>query len=376
MIDFSKPSITNAEISEIERVLKSKWITTGRKTAEFEQKINRYIGSKYCVPVSSCTAALHLALLCAGVTKGDEVITTPFTFTATANAILYVGAKPIFVDIKLKDNIIDEDLIEKKITPKTRAIIAVHYGGFAANLDKLKKICKKYNLKLIEDAAHAFGSKYKTTYIGHNSDYCCFSFYPTKNITTVEGGAFVTNNKKTYLKAKALALHGISKDAWKRYTKDGTWKYDVDELGYKYNLSDINSALGLIQLKRIKQMQSKREVLFKFYKKELSSVKQISILEGNTYSKPFRHLFVISVNSDKISRDALIERLKVKNIICSVHFMPLYHFSLYKRLFNYSAGLFPITEKVFNTCVSLPFGADLSLSDARKVVYEIRKIFS
>ncbi len=375
MISFSIPSITKKEIDEVVKVLKSRWITTGYKNKLFAEEINKYIGSKYCVPMNSATSALHVALACAGVKEGDEVITTPMTFVATANAILYLNAKPVLVDIKESDFIIDEDKIEEKITKKTKAIIAVHYAGFSANLDKLKKICKKYKLELIEDAAHSFASKYKNEFVGKDSKYCCLSFYATKNITTTEGGALLTNDKKVYDLARTLALHGITHDAWKRYTKEGSWKYDVTHLGFKYNLPDINAVLGLVQLKRIKQLYQHREKLFSFYKKELSKIKQITLLAGNEYTKAFRHLFVILVNSNKPNRDEFIELLKKKDIVCSVHFIPLYKFTLYKKLFNLQSSDFPVTESVFNRCVSLPFGSDLSLKDAKIVVKEIKKIF-
>src|SRR5581483_9465781 len=296
-VDFSLPKITSREIDAVTKVLESKWLTTGHKTQEFSQAINRYIGSKYCVCMSSCTAALHVALVCAGIGEGDEVITTPMTFVASINTILYLRARPVFVDIKPQDFILNEALIESKITKKTKAILTVHYGGFSADLDKLRALCKKYNLKLIEDAAHAFGTKYKNELIGEKSDLCCFSFYPTKNITTVEGGALVTRNEEIYKRASSLSLHGISRDSWKRYSKDGSWRYDVEEIGFKYNMTDIEAAIGLTQLAQVTQMKKHRDALASYYTKHLARVPGISILEGNKYTTPFRHLFVIKVES-------------------------------------------------------------------------------
>jgi dTDP-4-amino-4,6-dideoxygalactose transaminase len=374
MIDFCKPSISDKEINAVTQVLKSGWLTTGQKNADFASMINDYIGSKYCILVNSCTAALHLSLICAGVGPGDEVITTPLTFAATANAILYVGAKPVFVDIKPNDLIIDESKIEAKITKKTKAIIPVHYAGYSANLKKLRTLCRKYNLALIEDAAHSFGSKFNGEFIGSKSEYCCFSFYPTKNITTVEGGALVTNDKKIYERASVLALHGIDHDAWKRYTKEGTWQYGLGQLGFKYNLPDINCALGIEQLKRINFLQKKREGIDSYYRKHLKDIPEIELYEGNEYSHPFKHLFVIKIKSKKISRDQFIRKMKEKDIICSVHFIPLTHFELYKPMVSKKES-FPITDEVFSQCVSLPFGPSLTQVDIKTVVAQIKRIF-
>lgn len=374
MVDFALPKITQKEITAVEKVIKSRWLTTGKKNQEFANAINSYIGSKYCVPLSSCTAALHVALVCAGVKEGDEVITTPMTFVSTINTILYLKATPVFVDIKPNDFILNEALIESKITKKTKAIDAVHYGGFSANLDVLYKLCRKHKLELIEDAAHAFGTKYQEEFIGENSKFCCFSFYPTKNITTIEGGALVTNNEEVYKRAASLGLHGISKDSWKRYSKDGSWRYDVTEIGFKYNMTDVEAAVGIVQLQNITKMQKHREKIATFYKQHLAEISGISILEGNSYTKPFRHLFVILVNSSKITRDIFIEKMKSEDIVCSVHFIPVYKFTAYKNLFDFKEKDFPETEKAFSSCVSLPFGSDLSLKDAKKVVNAIKKI--
>lgn len=374
MINFSQPSITKREIKNVEKVLQSGWLTTGSWTNLFADKINGYIGSKYCVPVSSCTAALHLALICAGIKPGDEVITTPFTFVSTINVIIHLGAKPVFVDIKANDFIIDEKKIEEKITKKTKAILVVHYAGFCADLDYLRRLCKKYKLKLIEDAAHAFGSKYKKEFIGQKSEFCAFSFYPTKNITTGEGGALVTNNKKVYERAKILSLHGINKDGWKRYSSFGTWQYDVVEFGYKYNLTNIASAIGIAQIERIKQLQKKREFLYKNYVSLLKNIRGIEILEGNSYSKPFRHLFVIKITDPKIGRNFVIEKLKKENIICSVHFIPVYKFSIYKKTLRISINNFPKTQKAYLQCISLPFSSTIKKKQNAEIISNINTV--
>lgn len=375
MINFSVPSITSEEIKGVVNVLKSGWLTTGNKNQEFAKSINKYIGSKYCIPLSSCTAAIHVALACAGIKEGDEVITTPMTFVSTINSILYLGAVPVFVDIKENDFIIDESKIESKITKKTKAILPVHYGGFSANLGSLRKIANKYKLALIEDAAHSFGSKYKDEFIGRKSKFCCFSFYPTKNITTGEGGAFVTNSSSIYKRAASFSLHGINRDAWKRYSKSGTWRYDVKEIGYKYNMTDIQSVLGIVQLKRIEELKKRREDIYNLYLSKLKNISELEIIKGNSYSDPFRHLFVIRIKSKKINRDEFIKKMKEKNIICSVHFIPVYKFSIYKKLFKFNKKNFPNTERVFGECVSIPFSSSMTITEANQVVKTIKKIY-
>lgn len=375
MINFSVPSITNEEIDGVVEVLKSGWLTTGHKNQEFAKLINKYIGSKYCIPLSSCTAAIHVALACAGIQEGDEVITTPMTFVSTINCILYLRAKPVFVDIKENDFIMDESQVENKITKKTKAILPVHYAGFSANLTELRKLANKYKIVLIEDAAHSFGSKYKDEFIGQKSKFCCFSFYPTKNITTGEGGAFVTNSLSIYKRAASFGLHGINRDAWKRYSKSGTWRYDVKEIGYKYNMTDIQSVLGIVQLKRIAELKKRREDIYKLYISGLKNISELEIVKGNSFSKPFRHLFVVRIKSKKINRDRFIEKMKEKNIICSVHFIPVYKFSIYKKLFKFNSKDFPHTENVFKECISLPFSSSMTIEEAREVVKTIKKIY-
>lgn len=376
MINFASPSITQKEIKKVNEVMETGWITTGKLSREFGEKLAVQIGAKYCLPMSSCTAALHIALICAGVKEGDEVITTPMTFVATVNVIKYLGAIPVLVDIKPNDYIIDEDKIESVITKRTKAIIPVHFGGYSADLDKIRSIAKKYKLEVVEDAAHAYGSKYKNEYIGQNSKYACFSFYPTKNITTIEGGAFVTNDKAIYERACSIALHGISKDAWKRYTKEGSWRYDVVEIGYKYNMTDIQAAVGLVQLERIEELRNRRKEIYQYYVDNLENMKGVEVLSGNAYSDPFIHLFVIKLNPLVMSKDEFIARMKEKDIICSVHFIPVYHFSIYKREFAKVKEIFKVSEQAHNSCISLPFSSAMSISEAKVVIDAIKDLMS
>ena len=250
-IKFSKPSIKKKEIKSVASVLRSGWLTTGKKTKNFEEKFKKYKKAKYALALNSCTAAIHLSLLSLNIKKGDEVITTALTFCSTINSIIYTGAKPILVDVDLNSQNINPSEIEKKITKKTKAIIIVHFAGKPCEMDQITKISKKYKIHLIEDCAHAIESTYKKKHTGTFGIFGCFSFYATKNLSIGEGGMLITNNKKLYQRARILSLHGMDKAAWNRYGNDGYRHYDVSEIGYKYNLMDLLSSIGIEQLNKI-----------------------------------------------------------------------------------------------------------------------------
>ncbi|RKY89127.1 UDP-4-amino-4,6-dideoxy-N-acetyl-beta-L-altrosamine transaminase, partial [candidate division KSB1 bacterium] len=258
-LPFHQPSIDGEEIQEVVDTLKSGWITTGPKTKLFEKKFQEYIGCKYAIAVSSCTAGLHLALVAAGVGQGDEVITTPYTFATTGEVIIQIGAKPVFVDIEEDGFNIDVTKIPEAITPETKAIIPVHFAGEPCDMDEIMKIAQENNLFVIEDAAHAVGAEYKGKKIGNIGDVTVFSFYATKNLTTGEGGMVTTNNDELAEKIRLLSLHGISKDAWKRYTAEGSWYYEILYAGYKYNMTDIQASLGIHQLNKLEKFLSIRQ---------------------------------------------------------------------------------------------------------------------
>jgi len=257
-LPFSSPLILEDEISEVADTLRSGWLTTGPKVKRFEEEFAQYVGSKHAVAVNSCTGALHLALVAEGIGPGDEVITTPFTFIATANVILHVGAKPVFVDIRPDTFNIDVDKIEEAITPKTKVIMPVHYAGQPCEMDEILEIARRHDLLVIEDAAHAVAAEYKERKIGTIGDVSCFSFYATKNLVTGEGGMVTTDDGKLAEKIKILSLHGMSKDAWRRYTAAGSWYYEVIYPGYKYNMTDIQASLGVHQLGKLPQFQKRR----------------------------------------------------------------------------------------------------------------------
>lgn len=372
-IQFSPPDITLKEIEAVTKVLKSKWLTMGPKTIEFENKFSKYIGSKFSIAVNSCTSALFLSLKALNIQPGDEIITTTFTFAATANTIIHCGAKPILVDIDPNTYNINTKEIEKRISSKTKAIVVVHYGGQSADMDNIMKIARKYDLKVIEDAAHAAGSRYSNgKKIGNMGNLTCFSFYATKNLTTGEGGMITCNDNKLVKRLKNLRLHGMSKDAWKRYYGvKSNWYYDITEPGYKCNMTDINAALGLIQLQKLDRANNKRRSIALKYNKQLNELDvQLPFIDNKNESA--YHLFPIQLNS--FNRDQFINDMNSHGIATSVHFIPLHMMSYYQNEFGYQDGDFPISEKVFHKIVSLPIYPQLSDSQLKYIIRTIKKI--
>jgi len=361
-IPFHKPYITNDEIEEVVDTLKKGWLTMGPKTIEFEEKFKSFVNSKYAVSLNSCTAALHLALGAMGIKPGDEVIIPAITFTATAEVICYFDAKPVIVDVEPETFTIDVKEIEKAITSKTVAIIPVHYGGHPANLDDINDLAKKYDLKVIEDAAHSLPAYYKGTIIGSHSDAVAFSFYATKTLATGEGGMLTTNNEEIAEKSKIMRLHGISKDAWKRYQKGGSWEYNVVGAGFKYNTTDINSSLGLRQLDKVEKMWQMRKDIAKRYKKNFKDCDLLFLPVENSDCQSAWHLFPLRFNIEKlsISRDRIIELLNDFGIGTSVHFIPLYRFSFYKNLLKPNLNNFKVSEMFYKQIVSLPIFPGMS----------------
>ena len=355
-IPFHRPYITEEEINEVVDSLKNGWLTMGKKTIEFENKFKEYIGSKNAVAVNSCTAALHLALKAIGLKEGDEVIVPSTTFVATAEVVNYFSAKPVLVDIEPDTHLIDINKIEEKITDKTKAIIPVHFSGQPADMDEILKIAEKYNLYVIEDAAHALPAWYKGKKIGTIGDITAFSFYATKTLATGEGGMATTENDEWADRMRVLRLHGISKDAWKRYSKEGSWEYDVIENGYKYNTTDINSALGLAQLKKLEWMWQERVKIADKYNEAFKDYEELILYRVKDDRISSWHLYPLKLNLEtlKIDRNQFIEELKKRGIGTSVHFIPLYKFSYYKKHFNYRLKDFLNSEWVFERVFSLP----------------------
>jgi UDP-4-amino-4,6-dideoxy-N-acetyl-beta-L-altrosamine transaminase len=371
-----KHSIGEDEINEVVDTLNSDWITTGPKTFKFEDIFSKKVNSKYAIAVNSCTAALHLAIVALGIENGDEVITTPYTFAATAEVIINVNAKPVFVDVEKDTYNIDPTKIEDKITDKTKAIVVVHYAGHACEMDKIMDIAKKYDLYVIEDAAHAIGSKYKDKTIGSISDVTCFSFYATKNITTAEGGMITTNNGDLADKMRILSLHGISKDAWKRYSSEGSWYYEILYSGYKYNMNDLQASIGIHQLKKLDQMQKRREEIVDKYNKSFNGISQITTPTAKSYTKHAWHLYPIQINEDllTIGRNEFIEALKAENIGTSVHFIPLHIHPYYKEKYDFKSTDFPNAFSLYNNEISLPIYPKMEDKDVEDVIFAVEKI--
>lgn len=371
-IPYCLPDITETELKEVIETLESGWLAKGPKTLEFEEKFALYVGAKYAVAMNSCTAALHIALIAAGVGPGDEVITTSMTFAASVNTIIHVGATPVFVDIDPQTGLIDVNKIEGKITIKTKAIVPVHYAGQACDLDKIYDIANRHNLFVSEDAAHAIYTEYKGKRIGYKPQGAVsYSFYATKNLATGEGGMLVTDNEEIANRARVLITHGMSRNAWNRYAKGGSWMYDIEEPGYKYNMFDLQAALGLVQLNRLEEMQTKREQLTSIYIEGLKDVEGIEIQKVNEYTtKNAWHLFIIRITNEfSLSRDELIEYLSSKNIGTSVHFIPVHMMSAYKD--NKNQENLINTENWFEEILSLPLYSTLSV---KKVAYIIETI--
>ncbi len=377
-LPFAVPSISNEEIEEVVDTLKSGWLTTGPKTKRFEDEIKNYIGCKHAIALSSCTAALHLSLVALNVKQGDEVITTPVTFSATANVIVHQGATPVFADIDKKTLNIDPDKIEEKITKKTKAIIAVDLAGQPCDYEKIAKIAKKHNIPVIEDAAHSIGAQYNSKKVGTFNATACFSFYPIKNMTTGEGGLLATNDDKIAETARIYALHGMSRDAWQRYSAKGSAHWQTVAAGYKYNMTDIQASIGLHQINKLDDFIYKREKYVKLYKDAFSKIDEIIIPGSMDNIKHAWHLFIIILDTDKlkITRDEFIELMKSENIGTGIHFTSLHTHEFYKKAFGFKKEDFPNAAYVSDRIVSLPLYPKMSMNDLLDVINAVKKIIA
>ena len=382
-IPFGRPYIGNEEIKSVTNVMKSKWIGSGPVTEAFENNFKKYKESKYALSVNSCTAALHLSLIYCGIKYNDEIITTPMTFASTINSIVLSGAKPILADIDSNNFNIDPNEIEKKITKKTKALLIVHLAGLPCDMTSIMKIVKKYKLKLIEDCAHAIESKYYNRHVGNFGDTGCFSFYTTKNITTGEGGMVICNKNDIYKKIRVARLHGLSKDAWKRYLPESVKNltkfqhYDVTEIGFKYNMIDINAAMGIVQLKKIENSWEKRKKIFEIYRKKLSNLPvTFQEFKGKNIKHAY-HLFllVIDKNNTKKNRDDLILFLKKCNIGCGVNYRTVTDMSVFKKKFGWNNDTCKNSKYLGDNTLSLPLYPDLKIKDVNYICEKIQKFF-
>ena len=364
---FCLPDISEAEVQAVSDTVRSGWWAKGPRTLEFERKFAEYVGAKYCVGVNSCTAALHLALITAGVGPGDEVITTPLTFASSANTILHVGATPVFADIDPDTGLIDPAEIEKRITGRTRAVVPVHYSGLAADLDAIGALCDAHHLYLSEDAAHAVETRYKGELIGHHPrGAVSYSFYATKNLACGEGGALVTDDEDIARKARVLSCHGMSAGSWNRYGKEGAWRYDIEEPGYKYNMFDIQASLALTQLARIEDMQRRRFEAVRIYEEAFRDVPQLRLQKTPDNVHHSRHLYILRIVPERltISRDRFIDELKARNVGVSVHFIALHTMSAYAKRFGYKPEDFPKAYAFSESEISLPMYSTLGRENA------------
>jgi len=377
-IPYAVPDVNQDEKDEILKTIDSGWLSTGPKTRLFEERVKEYFGDDELevIAVNSCTAGLHLQLLAAGIGEGDEVITTPLTFCATINTILYTGAKPVLVDIDPANYNIDLSLIEKKITSKTKAMVPVYYGGQAVDFEKLKVIADKYDLLILADAAHAMGAKYKNQFCGTFEDSAAFSFYATKNMTTGEGGIITTHNRDWAEKMRRLLSHGMNKDAWKRFSEAGSWYYEIADLGYKYNFTDIQAAFGIHQLGKINRFNEIRRNFGEIYDNSFSNLDGVKTQKVEDYAYHIRHLYPIVIDEKVIgkNRNQIIDELRQNKIGTSVHYVPINHHPFYQSKLNVKIGDFPVSDSIYEGLVSLPLYTKMSKSDINRVIDTLKRI--
>jgi len=364
------------EINAVSGVLESGWLTTGRIAKSLEKEFGKYIGSRYNAAVSSCTAGLMLGLKALGISKGDEVITSPYTFVASVEAIIHAGARPVFADIDPYTLNLDPELTERKISGRTRAILPVHIAGLPCRMDHFRRLAKKHGLYLVYDAAHAIGASFKNKKIGSFGDFSGFSFYATKNLTTGEGGMVATGSKKLAEKVQILSLHGMDRKAWRRYLDQGSWYYEVVDLGHKCNLPDMNAALGLAMLERLEKLQQKRHRAAGWYDAMLGKFDELELPAREKDSVHAWHLYIIKLNLDqlKINRDQFIAELSAHNIGTGVHFIPLFKHPYFKGKYGLTSKNFPNVLNAFQRVISLPFFPDLRRDEVRYVADSIGKI--
>ena len=374
-VPFYRPSIGKEEIAELTDTIKGGWVTTGKKTHLFESKIADYVGAGHAVALNSCTAGLHLLLQAAGIGPGDEVVTTPYTFVSTAEAILYTGATPVFCDIDYRTLNIDAESAAEKITRNTKALLPVHIAGLPVRFDGFLRLARDCRVKLFDDAAHALGAEYKGKRVGSckYSDMTVLSFHAVKHITTGEGGMVLTNNRDFYEKLIMFRNHGITRDKDKLTDRNqGAWFYEMHFLGFNYRLTDIQCALGISQLNKLSRFVKRRREIAGLYKKGFSGIKEIRCLEERRYAKSSWHIFPIRVNK---KRDVVFNRLRDMGIGVNVHYIPIYQQPYYKRL-NYGRDLCPKAEEYYKSAITLPLYPAMSNAEVKKIIDTVKGIIN
>lgn len=375
-LPFAVPHITQAEIDEVVDTLRSGWLTTGPKTKRFEREFAERVGAPHALAVNSATAAMHLALDAIGLQPSDEVIVPVYTFTATAEVVVYFRARPVLVDVDPVSCNLDPSQLEKHITSSTRAIMVVHIAGLPAEMDAILAIARAYNLPVIEDAAHAFPAKYRERMIGSISDMTAFSFYATKTLATGEGGMLTTANPAFAERAAMMSLHGIGRDAWKRYSAEGSWYYEVLQAGYKYNMTDIAAALGLQQLARSEWLLERRRRIAQRYTNAFSQWPEVETPPNPAHVQHAWHLYMLRLRSEllTITRNAFIEELKQANIGASVHFIPLHLHPFYRDTYRLSPDDFPRALHAYQRVISLPIYPGMTDRDVEDVIAAVERI--
>jgi len=376
-IIFGSPIIDSEAMAAVSRTLESAWIGTGPRVHELEAAFAKYTGAKHALATSSCTAALHLAMVASGVGPGDEVITTAMTFCATANSIIHTGATPVFVDCERDTMNIDPAAIEAAITPRTKAIVPVHFAGRPVNMDAIGAIAKKHNLLVIEDAAHAIESAYKGRKVGSISNITCFSFYVTKNMTTGEGGMVTTDDPELAAKIKTFGLHGMSADAWSRFSDKGYKHYDVIFPGFKYNLTDLAASLGITQLPHLGPWLERRAVIWNRYREALSDLPITLPAEPEANTVHARHLYPVLVQGDaNVTRDEFLAGMHKLKIGCGVHYRALHAHPYYRDRWGYVPEQFPNAYYIGERTVSLPLTPKLTDGEVERIVRTVRKVLN
>ena len=375
-LPYNLPDITDAEIDAVAEALRSGWLAPGARARAFETDFAAYVSTKHAIALDSATAGLHLALVALGIGAGDEVITTPTTFAATVNTIIHTGATPVLADIRIDDYCIDPAEIERAITARTRAIIPVHHAGSACDMDAITDIARKHGLRVVEDAAHALGTAAGEQRVGAIGDATVFSFYPTKNVTSGRGGMLTTGDDELAARCRLLALHGLSDDAWDRYTARGSWAYQVLAPGYNYAMSDFQAALGHAQFARIEEFQATRRHLAERYDAALAGIRGIVRPVERRGTTHAWHLYVVRVRESvtHVNRDELVSKLRESGVGTSVHFIPIHHHPYYREAYGWSPGDFPVADAAFQTMVSLPLYTRMTEQDVDRVADAVREI--
>src|SRR5262245_14362242 len=376
LLPFHRPWIDDRDIEEVVDTLRSGWLTMGPKTLQFEDRFARYIGVRHAVAVSSCTAGLHLALDAIGLKEGDEVITSVYTFTSTAAVMLHLGVRPVLVDVLPGALHMDPVLVERALTPRTRAIVPVHVAGAPCEMDALLELASRYDLRIVEDAAHALPTRFNGHLVGSIGDLTAFSFYAVKNLTTGEGGMITTDSDQYADLLRTRRLHGISRDAWTRYAGEGSWYYEVEYPGYKYNMTDLNAALGLQQLQKLEMFHAVRTYYANLYNLGLSDLPELTLPEVAANASHAWHLYIIQLKLDRltIDRDRFVDLLRRDNIATSVHFIPLHLHPYYRDTFGYKPEDFPCALEAYRGAISLPLYPRMSEADVWDVIRAVRRL--